>query len=357
MRVTLATTTLLAIGLLTLVTPLPGQDLTWRSDFRFYGDNTEFFNHFRQGETLLGAQFHSFLSFQTSEHTRIHAGVFGDQRSGDDEFLGTVKPLLSFRYEKGRSLGVLGSLMTDDRHGLLEPLQVTTLELTRPVEYGIQWLERHDFLDAEFFLNWQTINTSDQPEIFDYGLVLKARPAEHLSLELQAHGTHRGGQLDAGGDPKATNLAGGPGVRLHGPVPVVKEASLSVFRLWSSGTLALDTPGGRPENGSGTYVRASISPGFGEFFTILWWGRDFESTEGDNNYNSVGHDPLFYRSRRRYSEIGFLKRMTIDEIIGFRVELRFHRIDNDESKAISGMNWEYSYRVVVDAPFELPILK
>ena len=118
----------------------------------------------------------------------------------------------------------------------------------------------------------------------------------------------------------------------------------------------LNPPAGRPDNGRGTYVRASVRPSLGEFFAILWWGRDFLSEEGDNNYNSVGLDPMFYRSKRRYTELGFARRMRIDDAVHFRVEFRFHKIDDDESQAISGTDWEYSYRIMLQAPFEIPIV-
>jgi hypothetical protein len=347
--------------LATLLSVLPassvsGQRLVWRSEFTFYGDNTEFFTPFREGETLLGGQFQSFLRLETSKHTEVRAGVFGDQPSGSDEFLESVKPLLSFRYQTDHSLGVLGTLETEDRHGLLEPLQVTTLEITRPIEYGLQWIERREHVDAEAFINWQVLNTVESREIFDYGLVLRVRPLPYLELEYQGHGKHRGGQLFDAGEPVTNNFAGGPGVRVTASLPVVREGSLAVFRLWSSGIFEPTPPPGRPDNGRGTYVRAAVRPSLGEFFTILWWGRDFLSAEGDNNYNSVGYDPTFYRSKRRYTEIGFVRRVTIDEAIHFRVEFRFHKIDDDKSEAISGTDWEYSYRVMVHAPFEIPIV-
>ncbi|HSM17226.1 MAG TPA: hypothetical protein VK845_09580 [Gemmatimonadales bacterium] len=336
---------------------LAAQRLVWRNEFTFYGDNTEFFTPFREGETLLGGQFKSFLRFKTSEHTEVLAGVFGDQRSGSDEFLDPVKPLLSFRYRTKHSVGVLGTLETVDRHGFLEPLQVTTLEITRPVEYGLQWVERRERLDAEAFINWQVLNTRASREIFDYGLVLRVRPLPFLALEYQGHGKHRGGQLFSAGVQVTNNFAGGPGLRLTAALPVVREGRLALFRLWSSGIFATDPLPGRPDKGHGTYLKASVTPPLGEFFTVLWWGRDFLSEEGDNNYNSVGVDPTFYRSKRRYTEIGFVRRMTIDEAVHFRVELRFHKIDDDTSKAISGTNWEYSYRIMVQAPFEISILR
>ena len=87
--------------------------------------------------------------------------------------------------------------------------------------------------------------------------------------------------------------------------------------------------------------------------SISWWGRDFLAQEGDNNYNSVGADPAFYRSRRKYWEVGILRRAAIEGDVTLDGELRFHRVDNLKSIALSKSRWEYSYRLVVRAPFEV----
>ena len=71
------------------------------------------------------------------------------------------------------------------------------------------------------------------------------------------------------------------------------------------------------------------------------------------SYNSVGVDPSFYRPRRKYWEVGLLRRATIDGAVTFDGELRFHRIDNLKSIALGRSRWEYSYRLLVRAPFDL----
>ena len=90
-----------------------------------------------------------------------------------------------------------------------------------------------------------------------------------------------------------------------------------------------------------------------ELFGILWDGRDFLSQEGDNNYNSVGANPSFYRSRRTYREIGLLRRVDIESGVTLDAEFRVHRIDDEKSIAFLGMRWEYSYRLVARAPLDL----
>ena len=330
------------------------QELTWNNGLTFYLDNTEFFNPYRTGETLLGGQVLSYLSAALGPRTEVVAGFYGNHQSGDARFLDPFKPILGFRYRTDHSLGVLGTLVTEDRHGYLEPLEGTLLDITRPVEYGVQWRERIRAGGGEVFLNWQRLNTSRGREVFDYGLLLHANPARWLRLELQGHGLHHGGQLYSAGEPVVEQPGAGPrrpdctaGCRCWA------GARFSAFQLLSHGDID-SLPAGRPDHGHGTYLRAAITPGgWLELFAIQWWGRDFVSNEGDGNYNSQGSNPAFYHPYRKYQEIGFARRTPIESGLSLDTEFRFHRIDDRRSIAIGTSPWEYSYRMIVRAPFSM----
>jgi hypothetical protein len=322
--------------------PLP---IHWRTEFVFYGDNTEFTHFFRVGETILGAQFQSYLEAELGPRTSVRAGVFADHRSGADTSLDPVKPILSFRYRTATSLWVLGTLETHDRHGYLEPLEVTTLELTRPIEEGLQWVESRKRFHADVYLNWQHLNTSTSREIFDYGGVISGDVTPFARLEGQLHGLHHGGQLyDVG--PVTNNVVYGPGVRLHHDVSLLGEAGLAVFQLFSTGKPdpAVDT---QTISGHGTYVRCSVSPlRLFDLFAIWWRGKDFITNEGDHNYGSPGLDNGFYLSDRHYQELGAVKKFEIANGVTLDGEVRLHRIEG---------RVEYSYRFVVHAPFDLKL--
>jgi hypothetical protein len=329
------------------------QSVDWRTRTTFYGDNTEFFTPFRTGETILGAQFSTFLDIVPSRRTRIHAGVFGDLRFGSDEFLDPVKPILSFRYETPATRAVLGTLETANRHGYLEPLEVTTLEFTRPIEYGAQLMQHRRYWSMDLFLDWQGLNTTASREVFNYGLVLGVHPAAPLTLEFQFHGLHRGGQLFDAGVPVTNNTNSAVGVRLTHRVPVAGRTSLAAFYLSSRGHIDPAFPADRPDRGHGTYLRAAIEPaGYVEVFGIYWIGKDFHTDEGDPNYNSVGADGTFFRSRRRYFELGIVRKTRIDSRVELDAEFRLHRADEEESQALFDTQWEYSYRLVVRVPLD-----
>lgn len=331
------------------------QELTWRNGLTFYADNTEFFNPYRTGETLLGGQILSFLSAALGPRTEVVAGFFGNHESGDSDFFDPFRPILGFRYRTEHSLGAIGTLVTEDRHGYIEPLEGTLLDITRPVEYGVQWREQHPFGGGEIFLNWQRLNTPRGREVFDYGLLLHADPARWLRLELQGHGLHHGGQLFSAGEPVANNQVLALGARVRGRLPLVGTSSLAVFQVMSHGDID-SLPTGRPDHGHGTYLRAAVTPwNWLELFAIQWWAWNFISNEGDANYNSQGSDLSYYQSYRQYQEIGLARRTPIESGLTLDTEFRFHRIDQRRSIAIGTSPWEYSYRVMVRVPFSLAV--
>jgi hypothetical protein len=349
-------TSAVLVSLAALPRQVQAQDFTWKSGATFYGDNTEFFNPYRIGQTILGAQVQSYLSAAPGPKTEVILGFYGDHRSGRSDFFNEVKPLLGFRYRTATSLRALGTLVTENRHGYMEPLEVTTLEIVRPIEYGLQWREEHEAIGGEVFINWQHLNTRTSREIFDYGLLLHLRPRPYLELEFQGHGLHHGGQLYSAGVPVTNNQAGAVGVRLMGRLPLVGESSLACFKLASHGHIDPLVLEGRPKSGQGTYIRGSIAPrGWFELFAIQWWGRDFLSEEGDNSYNSRGADPQFYQSRRRYQEFGITKVMRVESGVTLDAEFRLHQFDNRRSIALGHSEWEYSYHLVLRAPFEVDL--
>ena len=337
--------TLLAAGVAAMLAATAmAQEVHWRSEALFYGDNTEFFTPYRVGETILGTWVTSSLVVATGPTTEVGAGVYANVRSGEGGD-NVVKPMFTFRYHTPTTQWILGALQPAGRHGYLEPLEVSTLELTRPVEYGFEWIETRRGFSADVYLDWQHLNTPDSREIFDYGAVVKGDVASFLTLEAQQHGLHHGGQLyDVG--PVTNSDVEALGARLHGTLPVAGESSLAAFRLFSGGKA--DPSGAGPTvRGSGTYVRGSVTPfGFAEVFAIWWRGRNFITGEGDRNYGSVGADPGFYEKDRSYQELGVAWKRTIDSRVDVDLEARLNRIDGKT---------EYSYRFTARVPVDFRI--
>ncbi len=320
------------------------QEVRWKTDTLFYGDNTEFFTPYRVGETILGAWVKTALEIRTGDSTELRAGVYANGRSGEGG-PHDVKPILTFRIHTGTMEWRLGTLDPVERRGYLEPLEVTTLELTRPVEYGVEWVARTAGFRADAYLNWQQVNSPSSREIFDYGLLMRGDVASVLALDLQTHGLHHGGQLyDVG--PVTNNVVVAGGARLHGPLPVLGESALAGYRLYSTGKQD-PYQEGPTIKGGGTYLRGSVAPaGVVDVFLIWWHGHDFITAEGDHNYGSVGSDPTYYREDRRYQELGVVKKLVLDSTIEVDLEARLHRIDGTV---------EYSYRFTTRVPLDFKV--
>lgn len=326
--------------------------LAWTNEFMFYGENTEFFNPYVEGQTLLGANFSSALSFRlgTGSRHQVLAGVFGIMQSGDTSaFLSAVRPVLSYRYHLRQDIGVLGTLITEDRHGYLPNLEATNLDILRPIEYGAQWIHTQTHFEGQVYLNWQAVNTSSTREVIDYGWLLTAKPLPWAHLDWQVHGLHRGGQLYSAGEPVRNNLAGGLGVRLQSALPVVDSGLVWAYRFWSSGNANLMVPDSLARSGSGTFVQVGVKPKGWLIYGIWWWGNDYLANEGDPSYNSVTLDST-RQSKRTYRELGILRRATVGDGIRLEGQFRFTNVgDGGDS------TWEHAYRLIVWVPFDVPV--
>lgn len=336
--------------------PLPtiAQRIDLRTRATLYGDNTEFFTPYRTGETILGGQVTSWLEAHPSRHNTLRLGVFADHRFGSGEFADSVKPVIAFRHLTTHSLGVIGTLETERRHGLLDAVMVSTREITSPVEYGLQWRERRKHARAEAWVNWQRLNTPSQREQFEMGAVVAGDVTRWLTVEGQHLWFHRGGQLYDAGVPVSNNRVSALGAIVHDSAGIPGRWSVAAYRLWSDGHIDPDYPADRPSRGHGTLVRAAAAPrGLAELFILHWRGRDFAADAGDPNYGSRGEAPGFYRSRRTYTEVGALRRSRLQGGVQFDAEVRWHRIDDEDSIAFFGTPWELSYRVLVRVPADL----
>ena len=155
--------------------------LTIRSDFLFYGDDTEFRNQFREGETIFGAAVRVTAEAGLNDRVTVAAGGFANQRFGSENAFEQVRPVLSLTVRGRRSAFILGTLppLTSDApagpdrngpHGLLPPLQRETLSYDRPYENGLAWTFNGSALQHHFWLEWQRLNTPAHRERFDGGM-------------------------------------------------------------------------------------------------------------------------------------------------------------------------------------------
>jgi hypothetical protein len=322
------------------------EQLTVKSDFLFYGDNTEFSNPFREGETMFGAAARVTAEIGLNDRVTVSAGGFANQRFGSEDAFDDARPVLSLTVRGRRSAFVLGTLpaITTRRpagpdlggpHGLLPPLQRETLTFDRPYEAGIAWTFDGTTLQHNFWLDWQRLNTPSHRERFDGGVRMSYRVSDVLAIPFELHVVHEGGQLFSSG-AVADSSAIATGTVLTGRAGRVSTASLELLALASR-----DVPDrGRPglsRDGVGFFGRVSGAHAGWRGHVIFWRGRNFIKDEGDLNYLSLDRSGNQYRGTRDYSEAGLTRRFTLAREAVLDVSGRVHRVEG---------RYEYSYRIL-----------
>lgn len=347
--------------LLLLLAPAPPaaaqQQATLLADLAIYGDNTEFFNPFRDGETLLGAAGTVGVDLALTERATLRAGLFLNHRYGSARFAEQVRPVISLAVDRGPSRFVFGTLDTVPHaftaapdlggpHGLLPPLQVETLAFTRPHEGGLQWQVAAERLTQDAWINWQRLNTAEHRERFDAGVRgrLALGSDSPFALGYQLHIVHEGGQLhDAG----AVNdsAAGGPGVVFEPRIDYFDAASIETWVMWSK-HVPDRAMAGLTDHGHGVFVRAAARKHGWRGHAIFWTACLWLQAEGDLNYGSRRQDGTVFRPTRHYGEIGLSKALYEADGVMLAGSLRLHRIE----KA-----YNYSFRILAHIGVALPI--
>lgn len=336
------------------------QAITVQGSAIFYGDNTEFRNPFREGETIFGTAARGEARFELNDRAALSAGVFGNLRFGSESSFDLVRPVLTLIVRGRRSRFLFGTLDTPftgtragpDRtgpHGLLPPIQRETLAFDRPYEAGLQWRFDGSRLSHDMWLQWQRLNTPEHRERLDAGARLDWRWRGIVSLPLQTHIVHEGGQLFAAGPVRDSfvlasgiTLSRAPGtaldpsaIRQDGPHDRL-DASLELLGLWSHHNPDRQEPS-RTRDGAGFFGRAALEGFAWRAHLIMWRGDDYMKDEGDPNYQSLRRDGTRYRGVRDYAELGATRTFILAPGALIEVSFRYHRVER---------HYEYSYRVL-----------
>jgi hypothetical protein len=325
------------------------------SDLLFYGDNTEFTNPFRSGETLFGVSGRVLLDVTFNDAVRLRGGLFGLGRFGSGRFLEHAEPAVALEFSRGPSRLVFGSLQTsawaesvegpdrDTPHGLLPPLQDETLTFSRGQEMGLQWLVAATRFDHDVWINWQRLNTVEARERFDAGYRATLALSPSLTLHGQWHLVHEGGQQFARGAVNDSQAA---------------AAGLAWTRRSGDRHLALDThvvitqdvpdreQSALTEAGIGTFSRAAVGRGPWRVHAIVWRSRDTLKAEGDANYLARQRDGRLFRKVRDYAELGLTRGFQPAPGVHAFAAFRLHRIES---------HYEYSYRIAARVHLRRPL--
>ena len=319
--------------------------ITLNLDAALLADNTEFFNPFRSGETILGSNQRLFLNLELSSRANLRLGVFAIERAGSTSAIDRGLPIVSIALGAKQNHFVIGTLETTDRagvgadrttpHGLLPALATETQWFTRAYEAGIQWRTDLPRFTQDLWFDYQRMNTPAYREKFDAGVVNRVRVTGPLSIASQFHVVHHGGQQYSTG-PVSDSVAFGSGVLVEGRVGRLPAASAEAYVLGS-----YDRPDrGAPElttQGAALFLRATAEARGWRGHAIVWRGKDFNHEDGDPNYLSRLATGAAYRGTRDYAEMGLAKVFKAAPSVDFEASGRVHRIESA---------YDYSYRML-----------
>jgi hypothetical protein len=325
------------------------ENVTLRSDILLYGDNTEFRNPFREGETLFGAAARVYADISLGSAAVVSLGAFGNQRFGSEQSFEQVRPVIALTLRGRRSTFVFGTLpasspnrpMGPDRgglHGLLPPLQRETLAFERAYEPGLSWEFAGTRLRQTMWLEWQRLNTVEHRERFDGGVEGRVSLSRSVALPFQLHVVHEGGQQFASG-PVMDSAAGALGITFTRGVLSVEAYGLAAKSVPDRERPADD------RNGRAVFARAALERDGWRAHAIVWRGRNFIKDEGDPNYGSLRRDGHRYGGTRDYAEAGLARRFKVAPGAALEVSGRLHRTERF---------YEYSYRVLAMTAFTIP---
>ena len=325
------------------------ESVTLRSDLLLYGDNTEFRNPFREGETLFGAAARVYADLRLGSATFVTLGAFGNQRFGSEDAFEQVRPVIALAVRGQRSTFVFGTFpaappdrpMGPDRggpHGLLPPLQRETLAFERAYEPGLLWRFASTRLTHTAWIEWQRLNTSEHRERFDGGVDARVRLSAGFALPVQVHVVHEGGQQFAAG-PVSDSAAAALGLAF-----TRGWGAFEVYGLASKSVPDRERPS-EDRRGRAIFARAAVEHHGWRAHLIAWRGRHFIKDEGDPNYSSLRRDGHRYGGTRDYAEAGVARRIDVAPGAAVEVSGRVHRTERF---------YEYSYRVIAITSFSIP---
>jgi hypothetical protein len=328
---------------------LAQEHVTLQSDFLFYGDNTEFRNPFREGETIFGTAVRAAAVLGVNDRVRLSLGVFGNVRFGDEDAFDLVRPVIALTIAGRRSTLVFGTLATPqagdppgpDRvgpHGLLPPLQRETLAFDRPYEAGLSWSFDGARLQHALWIDWQRLNTVEHRERFDAGARGELRLSRLAAVPFHLHIVHQGGQLFASG-PVADSSAFATGISLRGKPGSLSSLALEVYGLGARFVPDRSEPD-RSRDGAAFFARGSAERRGWRAHMIVWRGKDFIKDEGDPNYLSLRRDGSRYAGTRDYAEIGLARSFRPAAGVIVEASGRLHRVEKQ---------YEYSFRILARA--------
>jgi hypothetical protein len=186
-----------------------------------YLKNNEYMERHNPGETFFGMQVAlGTMSYLQHKHSKVYLGVLMDIPYGNHAHIKGY-PLVQFQHQWNPNHQlILGSIHGNTRHQLYEPLYNYELNVTRPVEYGIQYLFQNTHFQSDIWLDWrqQAVTQASIQEHISFGLssqwhINPTQKNHRWSIPFSQLLFHRGGESLSLGKPIHNQWNGSIGLK------------------------------------------------------------------------------------------------------------------------------------------------
>jgi len=227
-----ATIVIDSLSIDTNATPTIDQDFSknyteeYKSGFSFgnlfYCKNNEFGEPNNPGQTFFGNQLWFGGKHYFSQNISSSLGCLLQYDFGDEKFPSKFLPIFNLQYNTAQSRLILGSLLGNTNHNLIEPIYNYENTFTKPVEYGIQYFKFSKFINYQTWLDWRQfakVETSQQEKIsFGQTVLIQLLDTSKYPVYLSMPGSllvyHQGGEALNVPQKIQTNLNGNLGFRI-----------------------------------------------------------------------------------------------------------------------------------------------
>lgn len=256
-----------------------------------YQRNYEYFNRIADGLTYYGLQLNPQLVYYSGKNFSAAGGVSIKKDFGDDG-IRDVQPIFTIKYRKNDWTLINGTIEGNVSHRYIEPLYNYDRMITRPLEYGTQFITDSRFFYLDAWINWERMIYKPSPvqeEIaggIASSLTLINNQKWKVELPLQFVAYHQGGQIDTIPDPLKTFLNTASGIKLQRSYSgFVRSISTENYYLtWKDFSFQKRQP---YLQGNGLLLNAGVDTKLFNLVVSYWQGNGYQSVHGAPVYQSV----------------------------------------------------------------------
>ena len=320
--------------------------------------NYEFFNDFQDGYTLFGTQLEPRLVYYVNPKLVVSAGINARKDFGKDG-LNKSYPIFTIKYQNKNFSLVNGVIEGNVNHRMIEPIFDFEQKISRPVEYGTQFIINKPSLFMDAFINWQRMTepySALQEQIYaglssDISLYQKA--GFKLSIPVQGFVFHQGGQIDTDPSPLKTiaNTALGFKVQ-YNRTGFVKQLQTENY-LVSYSELS-PTKVAVFSEGKGIFLNAGLQTRLGNLTGSYWEGNKYVSPVGMPIYQSVSQNIGIEGYSEKIRKLIFLRYTYQKQLVSnFYFDFRVEPVFDLKSPGSKSMEFYHSMFLLYKQDFKL----